>query len=93
MIWAYTQAIDTGLEVTLDVDAQLVETSKSEAKYCYDGYKVFQPIEVEWAEVPYVPSRKQADKEARPYRYVSIRIWPGSKWRCLKMGAGRATLR
>ena len=39
-----------GQDVTLDVDAHLVETSKANAFYCYDGYKAFQPIEVEWAE-------------------------------------------
>ncbi len=54
VVWAYTEAVDTRLEVTLDVDAQLVETSKSEAKYCYDGYKAFQPMEVEWAETKLV---------------------------------------
>lgn len=54
IVLAYTEAVDTGLEVTLDVDAQLVETSKSEAMYCYEGYKAFQPIEVEWAETKLV---------------------------------------
>lgn len=34
----------------LDVDAQLIETSKANAKYCYDGYKAYQPMEVSWAE-------------------------------------------
>ncbi len=28
----------------------------------------------EWAEVPYVPTRKYEDKESRPYRYVAIRV-------------------
>ncbi|MDD5094628.1 MAG: transposase [Dehalococcoidia bacterium] len=28
----------------------------------------------EWSEVAYVPARKQEHKEARPYRYVGIRI-------------------
>ena len=39
-----------GQDATLDVDAHLAETSKANAFYCYDGYKAFQPIEVEWAE-------------------------------------------
>ncbi|MDP3061626.1 MAG: hypothetical protein Q8O40_00205 [Chloroflexota bacterium] len=38
------------MEVTLDVDAQLIETSKANAKYCYEGCKAFQLIEVSWAE-------------------------------------------
>ncbi len=39
-----------GPQVTLDVDAQLVETSKANAQYCHEGYRAFQPVEVEWAE-------------------------------------------
>jgi len=34
----------------LDVDAQLIETNKANARYCYDGYKAYQPIQVSWAE-------------------------------------------
>jgi hypothetical protein len=49
-IWAYVEAVHPGWEVTLDVDAQLIETSKSNAKYCYEGCKAFQPIQVSWAE-------------------------------------------
>lgn len=47
---AYVQAAQPGRDVTLDVDAQLIETSKAEARYCYDGYKAYQPIEVSWAQ-------------------------------------------
>lgn len=50
VIWSYIEKIKPGNCVTLDVDAHLVETSKANAFYCYDGYKAFQPIEVEWAE-------------------------------------------
>lgn len=50
VIWAYGQATSTGREVTLDVDAHIVETSKAEASYCYEGYKAFQPLVVGWAE-------------------------------------------
>lgn len=49
-LWAYVEAVHPGWEVTLDVDAQLIETSKANAKYCYDGYKAYQPIEVSWAQ-------------------------------------------
>jgi len=49
-IWAYVEAVQPGWEVTLDVDAQLIETSKANAKYCYEGCKAFQPIQVSWAE-------------------------------------------
>lgn len=49
-IWSYIEKVKPGWGVTLDVDAQLVETSKANALYCYDGYKAFQPIQVCWAE-------------------------------------------
>jgi len=49
-IWAYVEAVHPGWDVTLDVDAQLIETTKANAQYCYEGYKAFQPIEVSWAE-------------------------------------------
>jgi hypothetical protein len=49
-IWAYVEAVRPGCEVTFDIDAQLVETSKGNARYCYEGYKAFQPAEVTWAE-------------------------------------------
>jgi hypothetical protein len=49
-IWAYVNNVKPELEITLDVDTQLIETNKSEAKYCYDGYKAFQAMKVSWAE-------------------------------------------
>lgn len=42
--------------MTLDVDAHLVETSKEEAQYCYEGYKAYQPVEVSWAQTKLVLS-------------------------------------
>lgn len=50
VVWAYVQNLKPGNEVTLDVDAQLVETNKADARRCYEGYKAFQPIQVSWAE-------------------------------------------
>ena len=35
---------------TLDTDATLVETHKSEARYCYKHFKAYQPLNVYWAE-------------------------------------------
>jgi len=35
---------------TLDLDATLIATHKSEALYCYKKYKAFQPQNVWWAE-------------------------------------------
>lgn len=50
VVWTYTDKIKPGRQVTFDVDAHLVETAKANAQYCYEGYRAFQPMEVEWAE-------------------------------------------
>jgi hypothetical protein len=50
VVAAYVGAVQPQREVTLDVDAHLVETAKAEAKVCYEGYKAYQPMEVVWAE-------------------------------------------
>ena len=43
-IWAYVEAVHPGWDVTLDVDVQLVETTKEGAQHCYEGYKAFQCV-------------------------------------------------
>jgi len=35
---------------TLDLDATVLETSKSDALFCYQGYRAYQPLNVWWAE-------------------------------------------
>jgi len=35
---------------TLDIDATLIETSKSSALYCYKHFRAYQPVNVYWAE-------------------------------------------
>lgn len=37
-------------QATLDMDATLIETSKEEALFCYQGYKAYQPLSTYWAE-------------------------------------------
>jgi len=49
-VWTYVENLKPEREVTLDVDAQLIETNKANARYCYDGYKAYHPIQVSWAE-------------------------------------------
>ena len=46
IVWAYVANVKLGSEVTLDVDAQLIETSKANARYCYEGYKAYPPMQV-----------------------------------------------
>jgi len=49
-VWAYVEAAHPGWDVTLDVDVQLMETTKEGAQHCYEGYRAFQSAEVCWAE-------------------------------------------
>ena len=87
VIWAYTEAVDTGLDVTLDVDAQLVETSKRDARYCYEGYKAFQPMEVEWAETKLVLAEEfregnvPASKDIERMVDAAYEMLPVNEWR------------
>ena len=37
-------------EATLDIDATLQETHKQQARYCYQGYRAYQPVNVHWAQ-------------------------------------------
>lgn len=86
-IWAYVEALKPGREVTLDVDAQLIETSKANARYCYDGYKAYQPIEVSWAETMLVLGDEFRDGNV-PASKDTIRVvdeayqmLPAGEWR------------
>lgn len=47
---AYVDTQPTNNEVTLDVDAHLVESHKQSALYTYEGFPGFQPVLVSWAE-------------------------------------------
>lgn len=49
-VGAYVAAMKPGPEVTLDVDAHLVESCKSTALMTYEGYRGYQPLLVQWAE-------------------------------------------
>jgi len=65
-IWTYVENLKPEREVTLDVDAQLIETSKTNARYCYDGYKAYQPMEVSWAETMLVLGDEFRDGNVPP---------------------------
>jgi len=47
---SWVQSRSPQLTATLDLDATLLETSKSDALYCYQGYRAYQPLNVWWAE-------------------------------------------
>jgi hypothetical protein len=69
----WVQSRSTQLVATLDLDATLLETSKSDALYCYQGYRAYQPLNVWWAEVCFVPDAIAHSRNAPSYRYIATR--------------------
>lgn len=51
---AYVSAVGVGRELTMDVDAHLVQSSKREALMTYEGFRGYQPLLVTWAETELV---------------------------------------
>jgi hypothetical protein len=47
---SFMQRCRTQTVATLDMDATLVATHKSEALYCYKGFSAYQPLNTWWAE-------------------------------------------
>ena len=47
---SWVQSASPQFTATLDLDATLLETSKSDALFCYQGYRAYQPLNVWWAE-------------------------------------------
>lgn len=46
----FVQNNHVGPIATLDMDATLIETDKSDALWCYKGYRAYQPVNTWWAE-------------------------------------------
>lgn len=59
---------------TLDMDATLVETSKSDAKFCYKGYRPYQPLNTWWAEQGVVVHTEFRDGNV-PAGYEQLRVF------------------
>lgn len=47
---SWVQDASPQFTATLDLDATVLETSKSDALFCYQGYRAYQPLNVWWAE-------------------------------------------
>ena len=79
--------VKTGLEVTLDVDTQLIETTKSEAKYCYDGYKAYQAMKVVWAENLLILADEFREGNVYPGKDIqrmvdeAVAVLPSEEWK------------
>ncbi|MFH1141360.1 MAG: IS1380 family transposase [Chloroflexota bacterium] len=87
VVHAYVEAVKPGQEVTLDVDAHLVETCKSNAQYCYEGYKAYQPMVVCWAETGLVLGEEfrdgnvPASKDIRRLVDEAYEALPPGEWK------------
>lgn len=86
VVEAYVEAKRPGKDVTLDVDAHLVETSKVNAQYCYEGYKAYQPMVVCWAETGLVlrdefrEGNVPASKDIRRVVDEAYEALPSGEW-------------
>ncbi len=58
---------------TLDMDATLIETSKSESLYCYQSFRAYQPLNVWWAEQGLVAHSEFRDGNV-PAGYEQLRV-------------------
>jgi hypothetical protein len=76
---------------TLDMDATLVETRKSEALFCYEGYRAYQPLTTWWSEQGMVVHTEFRDGNV-PAGYEQLRVLKESL-RCLPEGVKRVRLR
>ena len=87
VIWTYVDKVKPSYEVTFDVDAHLVETAKANAKYCYEGYRALQPMEVEWAETGLVLADELREGNVPPGRGIkeivdeAYNVLPPGPWR------------
>ena len=61
VIRAYVGVVKGSNEVTLDVDAHLVESTKKEALRTYEGFRGYQPMVVTWAQTALIMSDQFRD--------------------------------
>jgi hypothetical protein len=84
---AYIEAVHPGWDVTLDVDVQLIETTKEGAQHCYEGYKAFQSAKVCWAETMLVLADEFRQGNVPPSRDITklvdeaYEMLPPGPWR------------
>jgi len=88
---SFLQRNNTESTATLDMDATLVETSKTEALFCYQGYKSYQPLNTWWCEQGLVLHSEFRDGNV-PAGYEQLRVFKEAL-RCLPDGVKRVRLR
>jgi hypothetical protein len=60
-------------EATLEIDASIVETTKQDALFSYQGSQSFQPLSVRWAELDLVAHSEFRDGNV-PASYQNLRV-------------------
>jgi hypothetical protein len=87
LIRNYISNLKPGSEITLDVDTQLIETTKSEAKYCYDGFKAVQAMKVCWAQTLLVLADEFRQGNVHPGKDIgrmideAVAMLPAGDWK------------
>lgn len=76
---------------TLDMDATLVETNKSEALFCYKGFKSYQPINTWWSEQGVIAHTEFRDGNV-PAGFDQLRVFTEAL-ECLPEGVEEVRLR
>jgi hypothetical protein len=70
--WQFAVSADMSIQLKAEIEALQPEAWQ----LWREGKKIETSVIREWAEVPYVPSKKTEKKDAKPYRYVAVRIRP-----------------
>jgi hypothetical protein len=70
---AFVQCNNPQEVATLDMDATLVATNKSEALFCYKGFKSYQPLNTWWAEQGVIVHTEFRDGNV-PAGYEQLRV-------------------
>lgn len=71
---AFVQHHQPQHRATLDMDATLDETTKSNALFCYKGFKAYQPLNIWWAEQQLVVHSEFRDGNV-PAGYQQLRVF------------------
>jgi hypothetical protein len=88
---AFVQGNNPQQTATVDMDATLVETNKSEALFCYKGFKSYQPLNSWWAEQGVVVHTEFRDGNV-PSGFEQLRVFTEALC-CLPDGIDRVRLR
>lgn len=72
--WEFAVSADMTPQLKAEIEALPQDVWQSWKEETKEGKRRESSLIRQWAEVPYVPSRKTEKKDAKPYRYVAVRI-------------------